>query len=169
MLLQLWWKPAFIVHARLLHYLFNQSKYHVCPLSNWIFHQASHQLARLSLTLSLSFMSTYVNKTTISHSRYYSNTRQGKKIQLCDKNATTLSITSLRCCNKKIQHGYIRRCCLLRISYHVCELFPANRRKKYIIKIKLHSSCEIEYFVETHLRKLCVILRSRVLRVVCPH
>ena len=38
-----------------------------------------------------------------------------------------------------------------------------------IIKIKIHSSCEIEYFVETHLCKLCVILRSRVLRVVCPH
>ena len=39
----------------------------------------------------------------------------------------------------------------------------------YIIKIKIHSSCEIEYFVETHLCKLRVILRSRVLRVVCPH
>ena len=37
------------------------------------------------------------------------------------------------------------------------------------IKIKIHSICEIEYFVETHLCKLCVILRSRVLRVVCPH
>ena len=35
---------------------------------------------------------------------------------------------------------------------------------------KLHwTSCEIEYFVETHLCKLFVILRSRVLRVVCPH
>ena len=30
----------------------------------------------------------------------------------------------------------------------------------YIIKIKIHSSCEIEYFVETHLCKMCVILRS---------
>ena len=38
-----------------------------------------------------------------------------------------------------------------------------------IIKIKIRSSCEIKYFVETHLCKLCVILRSRVLRVVCPH
>ena len=28
-----------------------------------------------------------------------------------------------------------------------------------IIKIKIHSSCEIEDFVETHLCKLCVILR----------
>ena len=37
------------------------------------------------------------------------------------------------------------------------------------IKIKIHSSCEIEDFVETHLFKLCVILRWRVLRVVCPH
>ena len=39
----------------------------------------------------------------------------------------------------------------------------------YIIKIEIHSSCEIEYFVETHIFKLCVTLRSRVLRVVCPH
>ena len=40
----------------------------------------------------------------------------------------------------------------------------------YIIKTKIHSSCEVEYYyVETHLCKLCVILRSRVLRVVCPH
>ena len=31
------------------------------------------------------------------------------------------------------------------------------------IKIKIHSSCEIEYLVETHLCKLCVILRLRVL------
>ena len=39
----------------------------------------------------------------------------------------------------------------------------------YIIKNETHSSCEIEDFVETHLCKLCVILRSLVLRVVCPH
>ena len=40
-----------------------------------------------------------------------------------------------------------------------------------ILKIKIHSpsSCEIEDFVETHLCKLCVILRSRVSRAVCPH
>ena len=33
----------------------------------------------------------------------------------------------------------------------------------------IHSSCEIEDFVETHICKLCVILRSRVLRGVCSH
>ena len=38
----------------------------------------------------------------------------------------------------------------------------------YITKNENTSSCEIEDFVETHLCKLCVILRSRVLRVVCP-
>ena len=48
--------------------------------------------------------------------------------------------------------------------------FSAMHIHIYIyIKIKIHSSCEIECFVETHLCKLCVILRSRVLRVVCPH
>ena len=31
--------------------------------------------------------------------------------------------------------------------------------------MKIHSSCEIEDFVETHLCKLCVILRSRVLEL----
>ena len=39
----------------------------------------------------------------------------------------------------------------------------------YIIEIKIHSGCEIEDFVESHLCKLCVILRSRVLLGVCPH
>ena len=39
----------------------------------------------------------------------------------------------------------------------------------HIIKIEIHSSCEIEYFVKSHLCKLCVILRSHVVRVVCPH
>ena len=41
----------------------------------------------------------------------------------------------------------------------------------YLDKNKTHheySSCEID-FVEIHLGKLCVILRSRVLLVVCPH
>ena len=37
---------------------------------------------------------------------------------------------------------------------------PENMRTKnnpkHIIKIKIHSSCEIEDFVETHLCKLCV-------------
>ena len=45
-----------------------------------------------------------------------------------------------------------------------------SRRVPYIYyKIWIHSSCKIEYFVETHLCKLCVILQSRVLRVVCLH
>ena len=33
---------------------------------------------------------------------------------------------------------------------HICDAYN-------IIKIKVHSSCEIEHFVETHLCKLCVI------------
>ena len=36
-----------------------------------------------------------------------------------------------------------------------------------VYKNKITLRCEIGYFVETHLRTLCVILRSRVLRVVC--
>ena len=39
----------------------------------------------------------------------------------------------------------------------------------FILKKKIHCSCEIEYFVESHLCKLCVVLRSRVLWVVCLH
>ena len=31
-----------------------------------------------------------------------------------------------------------------------------------IIIIEIRSSCEIEYFVQSHLCKLCVVLRSRV-------
>ena len=54
--------------------------------------------------------------------------------------------------NRRTAHGFTTR---------TTQLF-------IIIKIKIHSSCEIEYFVETHLCKLCVIIRSRVLRVVCP-
>ena len=36
----------------------------------------------------------------------------------------------------------------------------------YIMKIKIHSSWEIECFVETHICKLRVILRSRVLPLI---
>ena len=43
----------------------------------------------------------------------------------------------------------------------VLGLIPNPR---YIIKNEIHSSCEIEDFVETHLCKLCVILRSRYIR-----
>ena len=35
------------------------------------------------------------------------------------------------------------------------------------MKIKIHSSCDVEDFVETHFCKLSVILRSLVLRGVC--
>ena len=38
----------------------------------------------------------------------------------------------------------------------------------YILKLIIHSSCELEDLVETHIRKLCVILRSRVSRVLSP-
>ena len=52
--------------------------------------------------------------------------------------------------------------CHLEKDYHVPGIYYKNNNKKY-------SRCEIEYFVETHLCKLCVILRSRVLRVACPY
>ena len=54
------------------------------------------------------------------------------------------------------------------MKYHM-NYYMKYHMNYYIIKIKIHSSCEIEDFVETHLCKLCVILRSRALRVVCPH
>ena len=63
------------------------------------------------------------------------------------------------------------------VSKYSDRLLDYNNSLDYIniilyYKKKLHSSsCDIEDFVETHLCKLavCVILRSRVLRVVCPH
>ena len=52
-----------------------------------------------------------------------------------------------------------------------CVIFCFVFRDGYysLQKIRIHSVCEIEDLVETHLCKTCVILRSRVLRVVCPH
>ena len=56
------------------------------------------------------------------------------------------------------------------IKFMILDLyrsFPST--PDYILKTILHSSRKIEQFVETHICKLCVILRSRVLRVVCPY
>ena len=50
-----------------------------------------------------------------------------------------------------------------------CIIYSRSVRVCHLLKIKIHSSCEIEDSVETHLFKLCVILRSRVLLGVCPH
>ena len=60
-------------------------------------------------------------------------------------------------------------CIVIYLRYYIYSLYL--RYYAYFIKLKpkIHSSCEIEYFVETHLCLLCVILRSRVLRVVCLH
>ena len=60
---------------------------------------------------------------------------------------------------------------IIKIQIHSsCEIeyFVATHLCKLRV-MKIHSSCEIEDFVEIYLCKLCVILRSRVLRVVCPH
>ena len=49
-------------------------------------------------------------------------------------------------------------------------IIPARHNTYQVCyKKQIPSGCEIEDFVETHLCQLCVILRSRVLRVVCPH
>ena len=64
------------------------------------------------------------------------------------------------------------------IELLICGMYSATttvllKHQKYILvcitNIKIHSECEIEDFVETHLCKLCVMLRSRVLLGVCPH
>ena len=75
---------------------------------------------------------------------------------------------STRCYNKMglahVRYGGVH------LSYLRCFLYFKSSVATIVnIKLKMRSSCEIEYFVETHLRKLCVILRSRVLRVVCFH
>ena len=56
-------------------------------------------------------------------------------------------------------------CGKLRLSAHLTGQCVCG--STYIIKIKIRSSCEIEDFVETHICKLCVILRSRVILGVC--
>ena len=58
---------------------------------------------------------------------------------------------------------------LERVEYTLYQVVNMEQGHVYIIKMKIHSSCETEDFVETHLCKLCVILRSRVLRVVYPN
>ena len=55
------------------------------------------------------------------------------------------------------------------LIYFVVGMLSHDSGTRYIIKIKIRLSCEIEDFVKTHLCELCVIRRSRVLRVVCPH
>ena len=67
----------------------------------------------------------------------------------------------------KWQESYHGASCSLKIrtrTYRICS--AVKPMLLYIIKIKIHSSCEIEYFVETHLCKLCVILRSRVVYIM---
>ena len=46
--------------------------------------------------------------------------------------------------------------------------FTSHPTENIIFKKNTPAVSEIEDFVETHLCKLCVILRSRVLRIVCP-
>ena len=63
---------------------------------------------------------------------------------------------------------YPPMCRYLSLSYSSVAL-QQRQATPFIMKMKIHSSCEIEDFAKIHLCKLCVILRSRVLRVVCPH
>ena len=45
----------------------------------------------------------------------------------------------------------------------------AGQLNLYVGTISPSQGDKSDGFVETHLRRLCVILRSRALRVVCPH
>ena len=95
-----------------------------------------------------------------------------------DTGVTTKPIDCVR-----ITEALLRRnmCQILDTQYLYCTQYgydedhveKGNNPNKYttnrIKKTHTHSGCEIEDFVETHLCELCVILRSRVLRVVCPH
>ena len=53
------------------------------------------------------------------------------------------------------------------INYHYVHWYYSKHHM--IEKVVIHSSCEIENFVETHRCKLCLILWSRVLKILCPH
>ena len=55
----------------------------------------------------------------------------------------------------------------LLVLYFLVDFLKEYRCILYnIIKINIHSSCETEDFVETHLCKLCVLLQSSVLLCV---
>ena len=67
---------------------------------------------------------------------------------------------------KKYEDNILHIHIMLSIMPTIHAGFMGSVHTMIVIKVKIHSSCEIKYFVETHLYKLCVILRSRVLRVV---
>ena len=71
---------------------------------------------------------------------------------------TILLYTAVRCCPPEKRDYWKKMHYYKKLNYT-----PANYR--YVIKI--HSSCEIEYFVETRLCKLRMILRSRVYYRLC--
>ena len=63
-------------------------------------------------------------------------------------------------------------CHLANVSRHFINSRARHSNIKYvgyILKNNIHSSCDIEDVAKTHICKLCVMLRSRVLLGTCPH
>ena len=133
------------------------------------------------IALSKTFMNPFMNPSHHSshhktHVHPHTNTRYHTAQSYINAHAGLAAITGAASCRKSAWH-IPSPACQQRVYYHgrwqpraVSNTFSQRQlRLLCTIKIKIHSSCEMEYFVETHLCKLCVILRSRVLRVVCPH
>ena len=52
---------------------------------------------------------------------------------------------------------------------HVFDRYRSRGCRDNIHEQKIYTSCEFEDSVETHVRKLCAIVRSRKFLDVCPH
>ena len=99
----------------------------------------------------------------VTYQVYKRTGRTGREQYLRQHGIHTSSLSNLSCCPVMFPDGRF----FVRVS--VAVLLAVYRLGPNIKTKKIHSSsCEIEDFVETHLCKLCVILRSRVLLGVCP-
>ena len=97
--------------------------------------------------------------------------RRGGWYAVCGNNATSTTQSSKYCQKRHTATSSGSSSSTVSTAAAAAHTAAATTttRTALFYQMKIHCSCEMEYFVETHLCKLCVILQSRVLRVVCPH